>query len=80
MSDTPQVTVYSAPWCGFCRAAKQYLDQKGVKYTDKDVDQDRAYAEESVKLSGQMGIPVLDINGTIIVGFDRPKIDAALAG
>lgn len=79
MSDTPKVTVYSAPWCGFCRAAKQYLDQKGVKYTDKDVDQDRAYAEESVKLSGQMGIPVLDINGTIIVGFDRPKIDAALA-
>lgn len=79
MSDTPQVTVYSAPWCGFCKAAKQYLDQKGVKYTDKDVDEKREYAEESMKISGQTGIPVLNINGTIIVGFDRPRIDAALA-
>lgn len=78
MSDTPQVTVYSATWCGFCRAAKQYLDQIGVKYTDKDVDADQANAQESIQKSGQMGIPVLDINGTIIIGFDRPKIDAAL--
>src|SRR5690606_30162584 len=77
---TPQasVTVYSAPWCAFCHAAKEYLDKKGITYTDKDVEQDRSYAQEMVAKSGQMGIPVLDINGTIIVGFDRPKIDAAL--
>ncbi len=73
------VIVYSATWCAFCHAAKQYLDKLGVAYTDRDVEQDPKYAEESVKKSGQMGIPVLDINGTIIVGFDRPKIDAALA-
>lgn len=79
MSDTPQVTIYSATWCAFCHAAKDYLDKKGVKYTDKDVDSDRAIAEESVKISGQTGIPVLNINGKIIVGFDRPRIDAALA-
>lgn len=79
MSDTPQVTVYSATWCAFCHAAKDYLDKKGVKYTDKDVDSDRAIAEESMKISGQTGIPVLNINGQIIVGFDRPRIDAALA-
>jgi len=79
MSDTPQVTIYSASWCAFCHAAKEYLDKKGVAYTDKDVDSDRAIAEESVKLSGQTGIPVLNINGQIIVGFDRPRIDAALA-
>ena len=78
MSDTPQVTIYSATWCGFCAAAKQYLDRIGVKYTDKDVDADRANAEESMKISGQTGIPVLDINGTVIVGFDRARIDAAL--
>ncbi len=75
---TPQVTIYSAPWCAFCHAAKDYLDKKGVAYTDKDVDSDRAIAEESMKISGQTGIPVLNINGTIIVGFDRPRIDAAL--
>lgn len=79
MSDsTPKVIVYSATWCAFCHAAKQYFDKLGVKYEDRDVEQTPAYAEESVKKSGQMGIPVIDINGTIIVGFDRPKIDAAL--
>jgi glutaredoxin-like YruB-family protein len=82
MSDTPNatpnVTIYSASWCGFCHAAKQYLDRIDVKYTEKDVDSDKAIAEESVQKSGQTGIPVIDINGTIIVGFDRPKIDAAL--
>lgn len=78
MSDNPQVTIYSADWCGFCQAAKQYLGRLGVPYTEKNVDEQREYAEESVQKSGQTGIPVLDINGTIIVGFDRPKIDAAL--
>ena len=75
----PQVTIYSATWCAFCHAAKDYLDKKGVKYTDKDVDSDRTIAEEAMKLSGQTGIPVLNINGEVIIGFDRPRIDAALA-
>lgn len=80
MNDTtsPSVTVYSADWCAFCHAAKDYLDKIGVKYTDKNVESDPVYMQESVEKSGQMGIPVLDVNGTIIVGFDRPKIDAAL--
>ncbi len=78
MANTPQVTIYSASWCGFCAAAKQYMDRIGVKYTEKDVDEDRANAEESVKKSGQTGIPVIDIDGEIIVGFDRPRIDKAL--
>jgi len=75
----PQVTIYSATWCAFCHAAKAYLDKKGIQYTDKDVDSDRTIAEEAMKLSGQTGIPVLNINGQIIIGFDRPRIDAALA-
>lgn len=78
-NDTAQsVIIYTAPWCAFCHAAKEYLDKKGITYTEKDVEQDHAFAEEAVSKSGQMGIPVLDINGTIIVGFDRPRIDAAL--
>ena len=77
--NTPQITIYSATWCAFCHAAKDYLDKKGVKYTDKDVDADRDNALEAMQLSGQTGIPVLNINGQVIVGFDRPRIDAALA-
>lgn len=79
MSDSqPSITVYSASWCAFCHAAMRYLDDKGFKYTKKDVEEDVNNARESVDKSGQMGIPVIDIDGTIIVGFDRPKIDAAL--
>ena len=76
---THTVTIYSATWCGFCSAAKRYLDDKGVKYTDKNVDEDRSYAQEAVEKSGQMGIPVLDIDGKIVVGFDRPAIDTLLS-
>jgi glutaredoxin 3 len=72
------VIVYSASWCGFCHAAKQYFDKIGVKYEDKDVEKDVKNAYESVNKSGQMGIPVIDIDGTVIIGFDRPRIDAAL--
>ncbi len=72
------ITVYTANWCAFCHAAKEYLDKLGVSYTEKDVEKDIANANEAIDKSGQMGIPVLDIDGTIIVGFDRPKIDAAL--
>jgi glutaredoxin 3 len=72
------VTIYSADWCAFCRATKEYLDKLGVKYDVKDVEHDPGAAQESMDKSNQTGIPVLDINGTIIVGFDRPKIDEAL--
>lgn len=79
MSDTAnKITVYSATWCAFCHAAKEYFDKLGVKYTDKDVEHDPAAAMEATDKSGQRGIPVIDIDGEIIVGFDRPKIDAAL--
>lgn len=75
----PNITVYSATWCAFCKAAKDYFDKLGVKYTDKDVDTDPTFMTEAVDKSGQRGIPVIDINGKIIIGFDRPAIDAALA-
>lgn len=72
------VTIYSAVWCGFCHTAKRYLDQLGVKYEDKDVEQDPANATAAIQKSGQMGVPVIDVDGTIIVGFDRPRLDEAL--
>jgi glutaredoxin 3 len=72
------ITVYSAPWCGFCHMTKAYFDKLGVKYNDVDVERDINGAKESVEKSGQMGIPVIDIDGTIIVGFNRPVIDSTL--
>ncbi len=72
------ITVYTAVWCAYCHAVKDYLDKLGVKYTDKDVESDPTFGQEAVNKSGQRGIPVLDIDGTIIVGFDKPKIDEAL--
>jgi glutaredoxin-like YruB-family protein len=78
MNGSNAVTIYSAEWCAFCHAAKDYLDKLGVAYTVKDVDHDAEALRESVEKSGQRGIPVLDINGKIIIGFDRPQIDTAL--
>ena len=73
------VTIYSANWCAFCHAAKDYLNKNGVPFEEKDVEKDMQNAMEAVQKSGQMGIPVLDIDGKIIIGFDRPRIDAALS-
>lgn len=72
------IIIYSADWCAFCHAAKDYFKQKGVEFTEKNVETDPSAGKEAVEKSNQMGIPVIDIDGTIIVGFDRPKIDAAL--
>lgn len=74
-----EITIYSAVWCGFCHMAKDYLAKKDISFTEKDIEKDPKFAQEAIDKSGQMGIPVIEINGTVIVGFDRPKIDAALA-
>jgi glutaredoxin len=57
----------------------QYFDKLGVKYEYRNVDENRDWLQESVTKSGQTGIPVLDFDGTIVVGFDRPRIDTVLA-
>jgi glutaredoxin 3 len=75
---TANITIYSADWCAFCHQAKKYLDDQNIQYTEKNVETEPANAQEAVEKSGQMGIPVIDIDGEIIVGFDKPKIDAAL--
>ena len=75
---TQQITIYSADWCAFCHAAKAYFEKLGVKFEEKNVEEKPEYAQEAIQKSGQMGIPVIDIDGKIIIGFDRPKIDEAL--
>jgi glutaredoxin-like YruB-family protein len=69
------VKVYSTKTCPWCVKVKEYLDSKNVSYQDVDVSADRDAAMEMVQKSGQRGVPVVDINGTIIVGFDQKTID-----
>lgn len=73
------VVVYSTPTCPYCHKAKEYLDSTGTSYEDFDVSSNTDKQQEMVEKSGQMGVPVLDIHGTVIVGFDQEKIDEALA-
>lgn len=68
------VTVYSTPTCPYCKQAKEFLVEKGVEYSDIDVSIDAAKAQEMIEKSGQMGVPVIDIDGEIIVGFDRGRV------
>ena len=72
------IKVYSTPTCPYCTMAKQYLSSKNVVFQNIDVSQDQTAAAEMVKKSGQMGVPVIDIDGQIIIGFDRQRIDALL--
>jgi glutaredoxin 3 len=73
------ITVYSTPTCPYCRQVKEYLASRGVPFDDRDVSRDAAAAEEMVRLSGQQGVPVTVVDGAVIVGYDRPRLDAALA-
>ncbi len=74
-----EVVVYTMPTCGYCHQAKQYLAQRGVSFTEHDVAADPRAADEMVRLSGQRGVPVIVIDGQVVVGFDRPRLDQLLA-
>ena len=73
-----KVIVYSTPTCPFCDMAKAYLKEHDVEYEDINVAEDKDAAQEMIDKSGQMGVPVLDIDGKIIVGFDKDEIKKAL--
>ena len=72
------VIVYSTPTCPWCAKAKSYLKSKDIEFKDVDVSQDQAAAVEMIEKSGQRGVPVIDIEGDIIVGFDKDNIDKSL--
>lgn len=72
------IKVYSTPICPWCDKAKQYLKKMDVDFTEYNVQEDLQAREEMVSKSKQMGVPVLDINGTIIVGFDKEALNEAL--
>ena len=73
------ITIYSTPSCPYCIRLKSYLSQKDASFTNIDVSADKEGLDKMVSLSGQMGVPVIDIDGQIVVGFDKEKIDKLLA-
>ena len=72
------IKVYSTPSCPWCTVAKNYLTSKHVQFEEVDVSRNREAAMEMVQKSGQRGVPVIDINGSIIVGFDQATIDTLI--
>ncbi|HMA69111.1 MAG TPA: glutaredoxin domain-containing protein [Candidatus Mcinerneyibacterium sp.] len=73
------VIVYSTPSCPYCNMAKQYFKENDVDFVDYDVSKDREKAKEMINKSGQQGVPVIDIDGEIIVGFDKNRIESLIS-
>lgn len=70
----PKVTIYSTPTCVYCHMAKEFFKKQNVEFEDIDVSADHKALHEMVAKSGQMGVPVIDIGGKIVVGFNQPVI------
>ena len=77
MTDT-NLTIYIIPTCGYCKMAKQYFQDNKIEYKEIDVTTNEQAAAEMIKKSGQTGVPVIEANGQIIIGFQRNAIDSAL--
>jgi glutaredoxin-like YruB-family protein len=74
-----KIKIYSTPTCPYCRAAKNYFKSKKIEFENVDVSIDQEKAEEMIHLSGQMGVPVIVIDGKILIGFDQKEIEKALS-
>lgn len=72
------VKIYTTQTCPYCEMAKEYFKEKKISYEEHDVAADEKAREEMIAKSQQMGVPMIDINGTIIIGFNRTEIDKAL--
>ena len=75
-----KIIVYSTPSCPYCDDLKSYLLQKGLEFEEYDVSNDKEKAADMVRKSGRGAVPVIEIDGIVVVGFDRPKIEKILSG
>lgn len=73
-----KVTIYSTPTCVYCKMTKEFFKQNNVEYTEHNVAEDDKAREEMVNKSHQLGVPVIDIEGEIFVGFNKPELEKAL--
>lgn len=72
------ITIYSTPTCAFCHVLKEYLRNKKIKFVEKDLTKDESAQKWVIDHTGQLAVPVSEIDGNIVIGFDRPKIEALL--
>lgn len=78
MVDKKNITVYSTPTCPYCRQVKDFLKEKGVDFTDHNVASDVDARNLMVQKSGQLGVPVIDVDGAVLVGFNRNRLEELL--
>ncbi|OHA48132.1 MAG: NrdH-redoxin [Candidatus Terrybacteria bacterium RIFCSPHIGHO2_01_FULL_48_17] len=69
-----KVTLYTTPTCVYCRLAKQFFQDHNVEYTEYDVTRNEAARDDLIEKSGQLGVPVIDIDGNIVIGFNKEKL------
>lgn len=79
----PVVTIYGTSWCGACRAARSYFQQRGIPFSDKDIESDPEAARELSEKAAKVGlptdrVPVLDVRGRLLLGFDQARVEALL--
>ena len=72
------VIIYSTPTCVYCHSLREYLSLKNIQYKEIDVSKDEKELEKMVAISGQMGVPVIDIEGNVVIGFDKQRVDELL--
>lgn len=72
------VKIYTTPSCVYCKMAKEFFAKNNLAYEEKNVATDSQAREDMVKISGQMGVPVIDVDGKIIIGFDEPRLRESL--
>ncbi len=73
-----EVKVYSTPTCPYCKMAKKFLEDNAIEYQDLNVAEDKAAREEMIRKSGQMGVPVIEIDSELMLGFDQAQLKEKL--
>lgn len=73
-----KITTYTLSWCPHCKALKEYLNAKKIEYENIDVEENEEETEDIIEKTGQSGFPIIDIDGEIIIGFDKDKIEILL--
>ncbi len=72
------IKIYTTPTCAFCKQAKEYFKSKNLEYTEYDVSKDTDKQKEMIDKTGQFSVPVIDIDGKIVIGFDKSKVESYL--
>lgn len=71
----PKITIYTTPACVYCQMAKKYFNEHGIAYQEKDVLADPQARKEMIEKSGQLGVPFIEINGEVVIGFNQSRLE-----